>query len=62
MKPAQDKPHEPEKQPERQATEPQFSAQDAEGRELSKDRRQHGETVAEPGTGTHKDEKGKGGI
>lgn len=56
MKPAQDQPHEPKKQPEGQAREPQFSAQDAEGKELSKDRRQHGATVAEPKTGSGKDQ------
>lgn len=56
MKPAQDKPHEPEKQPEGQAREPQFSAQDAEGKELSKDRRQHGTTVAGPKKESGKDQ------
>lgn len=51
MKPAQDKPHQPEKPTERQEKEPEFSPADAEGKALSTDRRQHGQTVAEPGNG-----------
>ena len=48
MDPAQDKPHQPEKKTEAQTKEPQFSAADAEGRSLSEDRKQHGETVDGP--------------